>query len=134
MLGSISHSTSSGDEAINYAKVLIKNNYIKGGSSIYTNNIGWFVLNIEDNYIESDQYVIALQNYGNSGYFCYINNHVVSKFSGTPTFYYSNSGCNASRVCISNNVFENATSSILTILNNYVSSSNRKELYNIYLN
>ena len=30
--------------------------------------------------------------------------------------------------------FENATSSILTILNNYVSSSNRKELYNIYLN
>ena len=134
MLGSISHSTSSGDEAINYAKVLIKNNYIKGGSSIYTNNIGWFVLNIEDNYIESDQYVIALQNYGNSGNFCYINNHVVSKFSGTPTFYYSNSGCNASRVCISNNVFENATSSILTILNNYVSSSNRKELYNIYLN
>lgn len=134
MLGSINCSTSSGDEAINYAKVLIKNNYIKGGSSIYTNNIGWFVLNIEDNYIESDQYVIALQNYGNSGYFCYINNHVVSKFSGTPTFYYSNSGCNASRVCISNNVFENATSSILTILNNYVSSSNRKELYNIYLN
>ena len=36
MLGSINCSTSSGDEAINYAKVLIKNNYIKGGSSIYT--------------------------------------------------------------------------------------------------
>lgn len=133
MLGSVSCPTSSGDEAINYAKVLIKNNFIKGGSSVYTHNIGCLVLNIDDNYIESDKYVIALQDYGDSGYFCYKNNHVVSKYSGSPTFYYTSSGCDANRVCISSNIFENVTSSILTSLNNYVSSSNRKELYNIYL-
>lgn len=133
LFGSISCTTSSGEEAINYANVLIKNNFIKGGSSIYTHNIGWLVLNIEDNYIESEQYVIALHDYGNSGYFCYKNNHVVSRFSGTPTFYYTTSGCNANRVCIVNNVFENVTSSILTTLNNYVSVSNRKELNNSYL-
>ena len=133
MLGNMNCPTSSGDEAINYAKVLIKNNYIKGDSSIFTHNIGWLVLDIEDNYIESDKYVIALQDYGNGGYFCYKNNHVVSKYSGNPTFYYTNTGCNASRVCIANNIFENVTSVILTSLHNYTISSIRTEVNNIYL-
>lgn len=134
LLGSINCPTSSGEQAINYAKVIIKNNVIKGGTSVYTHNIGWLVLSIEDNYIDSEEYIIALQDYGNSGYFSYINNHVLSKYSGSPTFYYSSTGCNASRICVSNNVFENCTSNILTSLHNYTSSSIRTEVNNIYLN
>lgn len=134
LLGSINCPTSSGEQAINYAKVIIKNNVIKGGTSVYTHNIGCLVLSIEDNYIDSEEYIIALQDYGNSGYFSYINNHVLSKYSGSPTFYYSSTGCNASRICVSNNVFENCTSNILTSLHNYTSSSIRKEVNNIYLN
>lgn len=133
LLGSISCSTTSGEEAINYANVMIKNNVIKGGSCIYTHNIGYLVLNIEDNYIESRQYVIALQDYGNSGYFCYNNNHVISKHSGATTFYYSSTECNVTRICIANNTFENVTSNILTTLHNYTSSSIRTEQNNIYL-
>ena len=40
----------------------------------------------------------------------------------------------ASRICVSNNVFENCTSNILTSLHNYTSSSIRTEVNNIYLN
>ena len=131
--GSISGASSSGDEAINYAEVLVKNNFIKGDSRIYNKNVGELNVSIEDNCIESENDVIAIQDYGTSGKFIYINNRVVSKFSGTPTFYYTNTGCNASRVCIANNIFENVTSVILTSLHNYTSSSIRTEVNNIYL-
>lgn len=134
LLGAISCSTTSGDEAITKAEVLIKNNVIKGNTSIFNRNVGELNVSIEDNYIESEKDVIAMQDYGTSGKFCYINNHVVSNHQGGTTFYYSGTGCNVSRVCISNNVFENVTSNILTILHNYTSSSIRTEVNNIYLN
>ena len=126
--------SSNGSPVIDQVNLCVKNNIIKGDSRIYNTNVRELNISIEDNYIECEKDVIVLQNYGTCGNFCYKNNHVVSKFSGTPTFYYTNNGCNASRVCISNNIFENVTSNILTILNNYVSSSIRKEIYNIYLN
>lgn len=135
LLGAISTSTTSGEEAISKADVLIKNNVIKGDAEIFNRNVGELNLSMEDNYIESVKYVIAIQEYGSSGKFSYTNNHVISRFSGSPSFYYTGSGsCNASRVCIANNVFENCTGSILTTLHNYTSSSIRTEVNNIYLN
>ena len=123
-----------GDEAINYAEVLVKNNFIKGDSRIYNNNVGELNVSIEDNCIESENDVIAIQDYGTTGKFIYINNRVVSRYSSDATFYYSSTGCNASQVCIANNVFENVTNVIMAILHNHTSSSIRTEVNNIYLN
>lgn len=134
LFGSISCPTTTGDRIINKMDLLVKGNIVKGDSRIYNNNVGELNVSIEDNYFEAERDVIAFQEYGTSGKLRYISNHVVSKYSGSPSFYYSVTGCNANHVCIVNNVFENLTSSILTILNNYVSSTIRKEIYNIYLN
>ncbi len=123
-----------GDRIIDKMDLLAKGNIIKGGTSIYCHNIGEMNAYIEGNYFESYNFTIALQDYGSSGNLTFIDNHLVIKKTGNTTFYYSTTGCGASRFCFANNVFEGVVNDIMSIILNYISSQNVININNILLN
>ena len=134
LLGSISSQITTGDRIISKMDLLAKGNIVKGGTSIYCHNIGELNAFIEGNYFESYNFTIALQEYGASGNLTYINNHTVIRYSGNATFYFSPTGCGASRFCFANNVFEGVANNIMSTILNYISSQNVTNENNILLN
>lgn len=115
-------------------KTLAKGNVIKGDTRIYCHNVGELNVQIENNYIISEAYVIALQEYGSSGDFTYINNHVIIKHTGNSNFYHSTTGCDADRFIFANNVFEKVHSNIMAIILGYIDSQDVTNSNNINLN
>jgi|GEM_PF-6613411 len=134
LFGKVSCSSNPGNRMISKMDLLAKENIIKGCSSIYCRNVGELNLDIEGNYIESEAYVIALQEYGTSGKFIYINNHVIIKYTGNSNFYHSSTGCGANQFVFANNVFEKVHNDIMATILGYIDSQHVTNANNIILN
>lgn len=134
MFGAISCPDTTGERVISCMNLLAKGNVIKGDTRIYCHNVGELNVQIENNYIISEAYVIAVQEYGSSGDFTYINNHVIIKHTGNSNFYHSTTGCDADRFIFANNVFEKVHSNIMAIILGYIDSQDVTNSNNIILN
>lgn len=133
LFGSISCPTTTGDRIISKMDLLAKGNIVKGGTSIFCHNIGEMNAFIEGNYFESYNFTIVLQDYGSSGNLTFIDNHIVIRRTGNSTFYFSTTGCDASRFCFANNVFEGVANDIMSTILNYIGNQNVTNVNNTLL-